>query len=177
MQADHDVFSTAGARRFFDYWHSLPKIDLVPDRKSFNPPDIASLMPAITLLEIWSHERIDLRLIGTGVARGMGIEPTGKNYLDLIAPEARAPYLKLVDAQINQPCGRRTILKTRNATGLIARTEALTLPMFHAQSGHHMIVSYFEQIDIVGYEKGPYEVLDFEKTEWLDIGAGVPGWI
>jgi hypothetical protein len=177
MQADHEVFSTAGARRFFDYWNGLPKIDLVPDRKSFNPPAIASLMPAITLLEIWSHERIDLRLIGTGVAKGMGLEPTGRNYLDIIAADAREPYLRLVEAQISQPCGRRTILKSRNASGLIARSEALTLPMFHAQSGHHMIVSYFEQIGTVGYEKGPYEILDFEKTEWIDIGAGVPGWI
>jgi hypothetical protein len=177
MQADHDVFSTVGARRFFDYWNSLPKVGLIPDRKSFNPPAIANLMPAITLLEVWSHERIDLRLIGTGVARGMGVDLTGRNYLDVIAPEAKAPYLKLVDAQIGQPCGRRSVLRSRNATGLIARTEALTLPMFYASSGHFMIISYFEQIETVGYEKGGYKILQFEKTEWLDIGAGVPDWI
>jgi hypothetical protein len=177
MQATHDVFTTAGARRFFDYWDSLPKIGLVPDRKSFSPPAIAALMPAVTLLEIWSRERIDMRLIGTGVASGMGLDPTGKNYLDLIAEEAREPYLRMIDAQIGTPCGRRTVLKTRNMSGLIARTEALTLPMSHAASGHHMIVSFFEPIETVGYEKGPYEVLDFEKTEWLDIGAGIPNWI
>ena len=111
------------------------------------------------------------------VARGMGVDLTGRNYLDVIAPEAKAPYLKLVDAQIGQPCGRRSVLRSRNATGLIARTEALTLPMFYASSGHFMIISYFEQIETVGYEKGGYKILQFEKTEWLDIGAGVPDWI
>ncbi|MCE9651362.1 MAG: PAS domain-containing protein [Parvibaculum sp.] len=174
MHGGREVLLTDSTKRFFDYWNSLPKVDFVPDRSSFSPPAIYDLMPAVTLLEIWSRERIDLRLIGTAVAKGMGIEPTGKNYLDLLAPEAREPYLRLLDAQIAQPCGRRSTLGSRNASGIVARTEVLALPLFHSLSGHHMLVSCFAPMEAVGYEKGAYEIRTFEDTEWVDIGAGVP---
>jgi hypothetical protein len=174
MHGGREVLLTDGTRRFYDYWDSLPKVGFIQDRASFNPPAIRDLMPAVTILEIWSRERIDIRLIGTAIAKGMGIDPTGRNYLDLIAPEAREPYLRLVEAQIAQPCGRRSVLRSRNASGIVARTEVLALPMFHEKSGHHMLVSCFAPMEAVGFEKGDYQVRSFEDTEWIDIGTGIP---
>jgi hypothetical protein len=174
MHGGRDILLTDNTRQFFDYWNGLPKIGLVPERSSFNPPAIHKLMPTVTLLEMHSRERIEMRLIGTTVARGMGFDPTGGNYLDIIAPEVREAYLLLLEAQFAQPCGRRSILRSRNSSGLIARTEVLALPLHHAKSGHHMLVSCFAQVEAVGFEKGDYEIRNFEDTEWIDIGAGVP---
>lgn len=174
MQGGRDILLTDNTKLFFDYWNSLPKAGFVPDRSAFSPPAIHKLMPAVTLLEIHSREHIEMRLIGTAVARGMGIEPTGKNYLDLIAPEARESYLRLLDAQMAQPCGRRSVLRSRNSSGLIARSEVLALPLFHAASGHHMLASCFAQLEAIGFEKGSYEIRNFEDNAWIDIGAGVP---
>ncbi|HEY4343798.1 MAG TPA: PAS domain-containing protein, partial [Parvibaculum sp.] len=128
MHGGREILLTDNTKRFFDYWNSLPKVGFVPERSSFNPPAIHKLMPTVTLLEIHSRERIEMRLIGTSVARGMGFDPTGRNYLDIIAPETREAYLLLLKAQIAQPCGRRSFLRSRNSSGLIARTEVLALP-------------------------------------------------
>jgi hypothetical protein len=176
MHGAQNFLHTVGARRFFEYWDRLPKTDLLPDRGSFNPGVIADLMPAVTILEVWSRERIDIRLSGTAVCKTMGFDPTGRNGLDLVAPEARDSYLRLIEEQISRPCGRRNVLRSRHASGLIMRTEVVTLPMRHARTGHSMILSFFSALDVVGIGEGGYAILSYEETQWLDIGAGVPDW-
>jgi hypothetical protein len=173
MLAEPDVLQTAGAKRFFSYWDSLPKEGVVPDRSDFSPAPIAALMPAVTLLEIVSDEMILQRLTGTAVCRGMGFDPTGRNALDLIAPAARPGYLDLIRKQISTPCGRWNIIRSRR-DNMIDRAEVLTLPMKHRLSGHWMILAYFGTLAPVSYEPGPYEILAYENTCWIDIGAGVP---
>jgi len=179
MPSAQDSLRSDGARRFFTCWDGIRVFTcwdgirgdgLVPDRQAFDPVAIRDLMPSITILEIWSPERIVSRLAGTGV------DPTGKNWLDLQRPELRDGYVRVIEAQTKQPCGRRTVMRSRNAKGVVSRAEALALPMFHAASGHDMIVSYFATLDILAYEGGDYQVLDFEETHWIDIGAGVPAW-
>lgn len=176
MPSVQDSLRSDGARRFFAYWDGLRGDGLVPDRQAFDPVAIHDLMPSITILEIWSPERIVSRLAGTGVCEGMGMDPTGKNWLDLQLPELRDGYIRVIEAQTKQPCGRRTVMRSRNAKGLVSRAEAVALPMIHAASGHDMIVSYFATLEIIAYQDGGYQVLDFEETHWLDIGAGIPDW-
>jgi hypothetical protein len=167
---------SAGARRLFDYWRALPRRDLLPDVSSFDPSAIPLLAPTVTLLEVISFERIQFRLAGAGVVEAIGFDPTGRNYLDLQTDEAKTFYLRLVKAQIELPCGRQNILRMRHSDGVITRVEAVTLPMWDAESGHKMIFSYFGTLDIVGFGEGGFQILDFENTTWIDIGAGVPGW-
>jgi hypothetical protein len=177
MHGAQNFLHSAGARRFFEYWDGLPKTALLPDRASFNPGAVADLMSAVTILEVWSHDRIEVRLAGTTVCKTMGFDPTGHNGLDLVAPAARESYLRLIEEQIGRPCGRRNVLRSRQAGGLIIRTEAVTLPMRHAKSGHSMILTFFSTLDVVGFAEGGYEILAYEETQWIDIGAGVPDWI
>lgn len=165
-----------GARRFFAYWDGLPKDGLLPDLSSVDPDDIVALMPTVTILEYVSPERIDMRLVGPVVREVLGFDPTGQNYLELQAAEAKALYLRLVDVQLSLPCGRRNILKMRHADGVITRVEAVTLPMRYKLFNRSVILSYFGTLDIIGFGDGGYQVLDFEDTEWIDIGAGIPDW-
>ena len=174
MLAEPEVLQTAGAKRFFGYWNSLPKNGTVPDRSDFSPAGIASLMPAVTLLEIVSEDLILQRLAGTAVCRVMGFDPTGMNALDLISPATRPDYLDLIHKQISTPCGRWNLLRSRH-DNMVDRAEVLTLPMSHSLSGHWMILSYFAALDPVAYDPGPYEILGYEDTRWIDIGAGLPG--
>lgn len=176
MLALPEFLRTAGAQRFFFYWDSLPKRQLAPDRKDFSPVAIAPLMPAVTILEIMSDELVVQRLAGTAICRAMGFDPTGGNAFDLVAPETRPRYRALLNAQTERPCGRWNMLRVRREN-LIERAEALTLPMRHNRSGHWVILSYFGSIETVGYEQGPYEILAYEDTRWIDLGAGVPDWV
>ncbi len=171
-----DGLRTDGARRLFTYWDTLPKVDFVPDRKSFNPGRIADLMRAVTILEIWSRARIEMRLAGTGICDAMGFDPTGLNMLELQAPESRERYLLLLEEQCNRPCGRRNMLRARHSDGSIVLTEVVTLPMRHSSAGHDLILSYFCAVKTVGYGEPSYMILGHEDTQWIDIGAGVPDW-
>lgn len=167
---------TEGAARFFDYWSRLPKEGLVPDRSAFSPAKIADLMRAVTILEIWSRALIEIRLAGTAVCDVMGFDPTGRNMLELQLPSVRERYLRLLEEQVGRPCGRRNLLKARQADGTILRAEVVTLPMHHAVSGHDMILSYFSALEIVGFGENVYQILAYEQTQWIDIGAGTPDW-
>lgn len=154
----------------------MPKEGLIPDRAAFDPSAIAMLMPTVTILEIFSPERIEINLAGAVVCETLGFDPSGRNYLEMQSAEARNSYLRLIEAQTRLPCGRCNILRMRHADGVVSRVEAVTLPMRHAASGHAMILSYFGTIDLVGFEDGGYQVLDFEDTQWIDLGAGTPEW-
>ncbi len=170
-----EILQSAGARQFFEYWDSLPKTGFVPDRSDFNPPAIHRLMPSISLLEIVAPDRVELRLVGTDLVERMGTDPTGKNYLDSIAPDARPSYLEMLGHQVNHPCGRQSILRTREASGILSSVEVLSLPMSHRLSGHSLVVSYFGPTESVGFDgNGFREVQSFEDVRWIDIGAGVP---
>lgn len=173
MLAEPDVLQTAGARRFFGYWDSLPKEDFAPSRGDFSPGQIAALMPAITILEVVSDDLILQRLTGTAVCRALGFDPTGTNALDLMQPQIRPDYLKLIKHQISTPCGRWNLIRSRREN-LIERVEVVALPMRHAPTGHWMIISYFATLETLSYDPGPYEILGYENTSWIDIGAGVP---
>lgn len=172
----HASLHSAGARQLFTHWDSLPKEGLIPDRAALDPAAISALMPMLTILEIFSPERIEVGLAGRDVREALGFDPTGCNYLEMQSAEARRSYIRLIEAQTSLPCGRRNILRMRHADGVITRVEAVTLPMRHAASGHAMILSYFGTIDIVGFGDGGYQLLDFEDTRWIDLGAGTPEW-
>jgi len=173
MLAEPEVLQTVGARNFFGYWDSLPKTDFVPDRSDFSPGKIAALMPAVTMLEIVSDDMILQRLTGTAVCRALGFDPTGGNALDMMQPHLRPDYLNLLRKQTSTPCGRWNLIRNRRDT-LIDRAEVLTLPMRHKPTGHWMILSYFGALEPVAYDPGPYEILGYEDTTWIDIGAGTP---
>lgn len=176
MLAEPDLLQTAGARTFFGYWDSLPKRDFVPERGDFSPGRIAALMPAVTILEVVSDDLILQRLTGTAVCRALGFDPTGSNALDLMQPQIRPDYLNLIRHQVSTPCGRWNLIRSRREN-LIERVEVLTLPMRHSPSGRWMIISYFGTLESLVYDPGPYEILGYENTSWIDIGAGVPARI
>lgn len=174
MEIALDILRTAGARRFFEYWDSLPKTGFVPDRKDFNPAAIYPLMPSVSILEIVSRDHVEMRFIGTDLVGRIGMDPTGHNYLDLMKPSARESYLDMLHTQIERPCGRKSIMLSRHVSGLLNRVEAVSLPMTHKVSGHALIISCFEKTETFGIDDGEREVQAYEDIKWIDIGAGVP---
>jgi hypothetical protein len=173
MLSEPDLLWSASARQFFAYWDSLPKVDFVPDRQDFSPSRIATLMPAVTILEVVSEDIILQRLTGTAVCRSLGFDPTGRSVADLMSPLLWPDYREMISLQLSVPCGRQNMLRSRRAN-LVDRAEVLVLPLRHARSGHWMLLSYFDELAPVGYDPGPYEILGYEETRWIDIGAGVP---
>jgi len=169
-----DVLQTAGAKQFYDYWDSLPKVNFVPDRKDFDPVAIHRPMPSVSMLEVTSPDSVMFRLIGTELVRRMGIDATGQNYLDFFPTDARATYLDIVNTQINCPCGRRSVLKGREPSGILVRVEVLVLPMSYQATGHPLLVSCFAKEESIGFDPKESVIKGVEDVIWIDIGAGVP---
>lgn len=174
MRAVSDLLLSDRARQLFSYWNSLPKINLVPDRKDFNPAAIHKLMPIVSILELVSPARVEVRLVGTDLVDRIGAEITGGNYLESLEPELRPAYLQILNTQISHPCGRRTVLKTREESGILSSVEVLSLPLTHEGTGNPLILSCFEPTESIGYEYGGRGVKGFDDVVWIDIGAGVP---
>ena len=174
MQILGEVLQTAGAKQFYDYWDSLPKVNFVPDRKDFDPVAIHRLMPYVSILEVVAPGRLVFRLLGTDLVRRMGFDATGQNYLDSFSPDARDDYLKILNTQINHPCGRRSVLKGREPSGILVRVEVLVLPMSYHATGHPLLVSCFANDESIGFDPSEPVIRGVEDVIWIDIGAGVP---
>jgi hypothetical protein len=84
---------SVGARIFADYWQSLPKVDLIPMRASFDPAAVKALLPDMVIHDLSTPGRIHVRLAGTAVVEGYGREITGTNMLEFFDPEQRADAL------------------------------------------------------------------------------------
>ena len=77
-------FENESARIFANYWASLPKIDLVPARNSFEPEDFSPLLLTFKTHAMRGPGQIDVRLSGTALTDRYGFDMTGKNYLDAV---------------------------------------------------------------------------------------------
>ena len=78
------MFRHTGSVEFFDYWDSLPKVGLIPDRSSFDPLRIARLMPQVMMVEYDCNNDVWFRLVGTGIADRLGFDPSRKSYLSYL---------------------------------------------------------------------------------------------
>lgn len=175
MLAAEDILSAVSLRRFYEYWDGLPKRGFVPDRADFNPAAIHKLMPSVTMLEVTAPDFILVRLAGTAIVVTVGVDMTGHNYLDYFTPEDRTTYLSILGTQLAWPCGRRSVIHARKATGVLGRIEVLSLPMYYARTGNPIMLNCFEAMKSTGIDDGSLpEVEGVEDIQWIDIGAGVP---
>lgn len=92
-------------KAFAEYWHSLPKIGLVPMRSSFDPAQVTSLLPSIAIYQFLSRQDIRIRLAGTKMVAAFGQEITGKNYLDFWSSELKADVADTMQWMLNEPSG------------------------------------------------------------------------
>src|SRR3546814_12591981 len=76
-------------RSLYEYWLGLPKPrgSLLPLKSALDPTAIPRLLPRIVLHDLRQPGRSLLRLVGTGMAEQYGFVPTGRDSLDLVAPE------------------------------------------------------------------------------------------
>ena len=117
------------SQALFDYWFTLPRDGVLPLRSSFLPEKIPQLLPTLIIYEMVSPTYINFRLAGTAVRERMGIDPTGRNYLDYVAPERKVKAGQSFFAVVDQPCGMRVVSNHGMASGHKKFLEVLMLPM------------------------------------------------
>ncbi|WP_085899605.1 PAS domain-containing protein [Kiloniella majae] len=171
---------------FYDYWHNLPRTGILPDKSSFKPEEIPSLLSTMLVYELVSHDFIRIRLIGSTVEERFGGHRTGTNYLDVVEEHRKPSASAALWSQVEKPCGMHVLLEQELMSGRIASIEAVGLPISNIEGGHPLILF---QNNEISRDQDDVSLIDqhqlddkknrllkyvrvFERT-FFDLGAGV----
>lgn len=162
---------------FADYWNSLPKRDLIPSRADFDPCLQGPILSTYIIHELVSPEMVRIRLAGTKMREGFGMDPTGRNYLDFVEPARRAKASRAIFLVCEQPCGMLVKLKSKTQTGRMYMNETFALPMRDNEGRARLVYYQSNSAPLDGYRDATEDqlvVLDIAKRIFIDIGAGIP---
>lgn len=169
------MFRHPGSAKFFDYWDSLPKDGLVPDRSAFDPLSIARLMPQVIMVEYDHNNDAHFRLVGTGIVERLGFDPSQKSYLSYLDENVTEAFWIISQTVLATPCGGYFRVKAQSPTGYVFDLELLDLPMSNGRSGTQIILAHMAEIEVTGVaETCEFRILDIRSAGWIDLGAGCP---
>lgn len=161
----------------FDFWNKTRGDELVPLAADIDPTKIAPLLKDIAIFEIFGARDIRYRLAGTDVAERLGADPTGKNLLDITAPETVETVATLFQKMFSQPAGAIVRYENTYNTGKRAPVSSLFLPLAAAQNTQPRVLSIHTREASTDYENAQNaSTIGTAVTEihWIDIGAGIP---
>ncbi|MDP6345024.1 MAG: PAS domain-containing protein [Alphaproteobacteria bacterium] len=164
-------------------WQNWRGDDLVPQRTQVRIEDIKSWLPNIVVLELRSRREVIFRLAGTRIVESLGVELTGRNYLEFSHPEERATRAERMHQLGQWPCGAHIQMSVTFVSGRSVPSEALTLPVRPAGRGQP--IQLFAMIMALEDTTSQWPAADsrhFPTADegcFVDIGAGAPkldGW-
>lgn len=165
---------------FLNYWTSLSREGVIPNRSNFFPEEIPKLLPFITIYELVSKDCIRFKLSGSNISKRDGFDRTGTNYLDEVVPARRARAAEAFWLLYDQPCGMRVVLNMRSKSGQIKVIEGLGLPMRNKEGGYPLLYYTNHQITEQVFENNAPEdrldVITIQQRDFIDIGAGIPSF-
>ncbi|WP_339632200.1 PAS domain-containing protein [uncultured Sneathiella sp.] len=133
---------TPDARQFAEYWRSLDRDHLVPHRSSFDPTKIHRLLHSIAIYEVVSKEEIIYRLAGTAIVDRIGMEVTGRNFLDFWEGAGREQAGAAMYECVTKPCGMFTSLTGKTHDGHIENSYAVGFPLLDDRGECNRLVFY-----------------------------------
>ncbi|MBI1260466.1 MAG: PAS domain-containing protein [Rhizobiales bacterium] len=169
-------FQLEESRTFFEYWQSLPREGLLPDRKSFNPAAIYKLMPEVLMVEFPKEGAPVFRYVGSKLTERVGFDPTQQEYLQFLNPESLGDFFAITETMLNTPCAGILTAGVQAATGWHMRCEATDVPMMHTTNHSLILVSHMPILEVTGsHDSDTFAITELGVAQWIDIGAGIPG--
>lgn len=168
----------AANREFARHWLAWRGDRLLPDRADLDLNAIRPLLPRLMLFEMRAPDIIMVRVAGTRLREDLEVELTGRNYVDLVAPEPRAIRSHRMWSTAHHPCASRLIREHRLNTGRVALAEVVTVPFEAPRAGEPRLLLTHFVVFGERYEAGEmaaarrFDIVD--EFRFLDIGAGVP---
>ena len=170
-------FEHAQSPAFAEYWHSLPKHNLIPSRMDFDPCLQGPILSTYIIHELISPETVRIRLVGTKMREGFGMDPTGRNYLDFVEPARRTKASRAIFLVCEQPCGMLVNLKSKTQTGRMYMNETFALRMRDNEGRARLVYYQSNSAPLDEYRDASSDqlvMLDIAKRIFIDIGAGIP---
>ncbi len=166
---------TQVAQKVLAYWCSMRTDNIVPRRADLRPSALLPFLPNLMILEYKEPGKVVYRLVGTACVDKLGMDLTGTNLFDFIAPHQRAAAVASLEEVRTHPCGCLVYEKLRSKYLTPVLVEIIYLPL-RDRDGE--ITQLFAAVDVVERgEKGTADAADevtAVKVQFIDIGAGVP---
>jgi len=166
----------SNTQSLFEYWCSVRGGEIVPNRSDIKPVAILPLLPNLMILEYRADDALVYRLAGTACAEKLGIDLTGSNLYDHIAPHQRTMAKLRVNIARDHPCGLLVYEKLHSRRHIPFLAEIIYLPL---RDRDGVITQLIGSVAIVERgEKGaitnaPPPMMAVA-AQFLDIGAGMP---
>ncbi len=159
-------------------WSRLPRPHIVPARASFDPGEIASILPVISLIERVAPGEWRVRLAGTEIERRWGRALSGMAYAEVMSPQAVDVTHCEFEAICRQPCGSWSLRHLELQSGRRLQIETLRLPFRDKNGEITLILSCNGELapQSIREADNPRQVVTVFEQEFIDIGAGVPNF-
>lgn len=159
-------------------WAAWRGEGLLPQRSDMRLEDITHVLPYICLADVISETEIIFRLAGTFVREIMGVELTGRNFLDLTEPEYRASRGARTMQNITIPCGAIWIWEIEFAGRKCRQVEILSLPARPNDPIRPMqMISVFGLLEPANRPRAVAHLQQLaaaDQHNFIDIGSGLP---
>ena len=164
------------SQKLLDAWQLLPRLDLVPTRASFDPCEIAGILPIVTLIERIGPYEWRMRLAGTEIERRWGRDLGGLTYAEVLSPQAVDVTHCEFEAICRLPCGSWSLRRLELRSGRRLQTETLRLPLRDKNGEVRLIVSCNGELspDLMHEADQPREIVTVFEQQFFDLGAGIP---
>jgi hypothetical protein len=166
---------------FETFWRALPKEELLPHRRDFSPLRVPTLLRHFILMEMRlddAHPSLPIRLVGTALQERIQRDVTGHDYLEFVPAELHSGAIETAKLMLHRPCGLWQITPVHYERGLAQNFEVTAFPLLN-DAVPLVLGLLIPREDLVRpLSSGDKAMLadaaiDFQ---FLDIGAGEPGW-
>jgi hypothetical protein len=168
----------SASQRLLTAWSKLPRPEIVPLRANFDPCDIASILPVISLIERAGPDEWRVRVAGTELERRWGRGLAGMTYAEVMSPQAVDVTHCEFDAICRQPCGSWSLRHLELRSGRRLQTETLRLPLRDKDGEISLILSCNGELsaEIVREADQLREIVTVFEQAFFDLGAGIPNF-
>ncbi|MGX1199108.1 hypothetical protein [Parvibaculum sp. MBR-TMA-1.3b-4.2] len=130
-------------------WEAIEKTGPIPDKAQFRAERFAAFLPIIFLLELNAgpENRLIVRLAGERFRSGLGLNPTGENYIDYVTREHRPNSGASLFSLFDTPPRGRWVQKTLvHGSGFRQDITFTQFPMISKADGQRFVIGIAEGI-------------------------------
>jgi hypothetical protein len=132
MEAAHARFTAPGVRAlvqvFRDQAARTGSTRII--KAEFDPTRLGRWLDFAVFYDLSDSGNVTFRLVGEILKRRFRSNPTGRSYLDFVAPERRASALRAFHACANQPCAMGVQMRQTFTSGRQTECESFGVPIF-----------------------------------------------
>lgn len=166
------------ARALIEHWCSIRRgLELVPWEADLDPREVQRVLPSMSIMDISDPEASIIAVMGKNIRARYPADLNHQDWYGFIPQEGAAVAKDAVRKLIDTPCGVYYSYKITDGSYSVETGEALALPMLTHKSDKPTAWISVARIEGEGGLIIPPIKLDNLSVEFVDIGAGVSGYV